>query len=73
MNAPPTVSAHPNATVATGSGGLGVLVVYLLGATGVDINSELGAVIASGTASLSLLIGKRGISGLARMVWKGSG
>jgi hypothetical protein len=67
------VGKHPNALVAGGSGiGGGALVVWLLGLGGVDMTPEVGAMIAGGIASAALLVGRKGIRGIARAVWRGT-
>ncbi len=62
---------NPNATVAAGSSGVGVLVVWLLGYFGVDLTAELGAVIAGALSSVVLWIGRDGIKGVLGRIWKG--
>lgn len=66
------MNRHPNALTATGSGGVGVFVVWLLGYLGVDISAEIGALIATGAAATALFIGRKGLVGVARILWRGS-
>lgn len=66
-------NAHPNATTAGGTGGAGLVVVWLLGRAGITLSAEEGGAIAAGAATLALLIGRNGVKGLARAVWKGKG
>jgi hypothetical protein len=63
----------PNAAVAGGTTGVGVLVVWLLGYLGIDLSAELGAAIAGGAATVLLVIGRRGIKGTLQRVWRGAG
>lgn len=63
--------SHPNATAAAGSGGLAVLVVWLLGMAGVAVSPEVAAAIAGAIATIVLFIGRRGLKGLARIIWRG--
>jgi hypothetical protein len=63
----------PNAAVAGGTTGVGVLVVWLLGYLGIDLSAELGAAIAGGAATVLLVIGRRGITGTLQRVWRGAG
>jgi hypothetical protein len=63
----------PNATVAGGTTGVGVLIVWLLGRYGVNLSAEVGAAIAGGAATVLLVIGRRGIKGTLQRVWRGSG
>ena len=65
------LSKNPNAAVAGGSSGVGVLAVWLLGHFGVAFTPEVGAAVSGATATLALLLGKRGIVGIARTVWFG--
>jgi hypothetical protein len=63
--------SHPNAAAAAGMGGLGVLVVWLCGHLGVDLNSEQGAAIAVALASIVLFVGRRGVKGVIDLLWQG--
>ena len=65
------MKSHPNATAATGGGVTGILVVYLLGLAGVDIGAEAGAAISTGAAAAVLFLGRNGLQGALRIVWKG--
>lgn len=62
---------HPNAKAAGSTTGAGVLVVWLLGYFGVDLSAEAGAVIAGGAATVVLAVGRRGIRGALRALWRG--
>lgn len=62
---------HPNASVAGGSGALGILLVWILGQFGVALPPEVAAAISTAAATLALVIGRRGLSGLARLIWRG--
>lgn len=67
------VGKHPNAIVGGTAGiGGGTLVVWLLGTAGVEMTPEVGALIAGAASTLALLVGRKGIRGLARAVWRGS-
>jgi hypothetical protein len=65
------MNAQPNATAATGSTGVGLFLVWLLGHLGVDMGAEVAVVIAGGLTAIVLLIGRDGLSGIARTVWRG--
>lgn len=63
---------HPNALIAAGTGiGLGNAIVEILATIGIEISGNLGATIAGGLAALALLIGRKGIRGIARVFWRG--
>lgn len=62
---------HPNATVAATSGGVGVIIVWLLSLAGVHMPAEVGAAVSTIAATVALLIGRRGIRGIARIIWRG--
>lgn len=66
---------HPNATVGAGGTGLGVLVVWFLGNVWphVSFSAEDGALLAGAIATVGLFIGRRGLRGIGRMIWHGSG
>jgi hypothetical protein len=65
------MNAQPNATAATGSTGAGLFLVWLLGHLGVDMGAEVAVVIAGGLTTFVLLVGRDGIRGLFRTVWRG--
>lgn len=67
------IAKHPNAVVGGTAGiGGGTLVVWLLGLAGVDMTPEVGALIAGGASTAALLVGRKGVRGIARAVWRGS-
>jgi hypothetical protein len=66
------VTRNPNATVALGSGsGLGAVVVWIAQASGAGIPPEIAAIIGGGIAAVALFIGRNGIQGAVKMVWRG--
>lgn len=67
------LNRHPNATVAGSSGGLTVLLVWLLSLLGVNLSPEIAAGVATGAATVVLLIGREGVVGLAHTIWRGQG
>ena len=67
------VSNNPNASLAAGSIPPSVLAVYLLGLAGVHPTPEVATVIGGAAASVLLFIGRSGIKGLLRVIWRGNG
>ena len=66
------VARHPNASVALGSGsGLGALVVWVVGLSGLVMPAEVGAVVGGSVAATALFIGRRGIKGAVSALWQG--
>lgn len=65
------MNKHPNAAVATGGGGIGVLAAYLLGKAGVQLEPEAAAAISTAIAGLALFIGRNGVRGVIRLLWRG--
>ena len=66
------VTRNPNASVALGSGsGLGALVVWIAQASGANIPPEIAAIIGGAVAAVALFIGRNGIQGAVRMLWRG--
>lgn len=67
------IARNPNAAVgAVSAGGLGTIVALLFRWAGVELEPEAASAIAGGLAGLALWIGREGIKGLARRVWRGS-
>lgn len=66
---------HPNATVGAGGTGLGVLVVWFLGNVWphAEISAEAGVAITGAVITAVLFVGRHGLAGIARMIWKGNG
>jgi hypothetical protein len=63
---------HPNAVAgAVGGAGGGPLIVYVLSLFGVEVDPYVAAVIAGASASLALFIGRSGVRGVFRLVWRG--
>jgi len=68
------VNNHPNASVSlVAGGGLGALIVWALGHAGITLTSVEGGEIASGLATVFLLIGRDGFKGIFQHLWTGSG
>jgi hypothetical protein len=66
------VAKHPNASVALGSGsGLGAVVVWAVGLSGVVMPPEVGAVIGGLVAATALFIGRSGIKGAWHLLLNG--
>lgn len=64
-------ATHPNATIATGTGVLGILTVFALQQAGVDLPASVAAAVPVGLTTIVLFVGRRGLRGLARILWKG--
>ena len=66
------VTDNPNAAVGGISGiGGGILVVYVLGLLGVDVDQYAAAAIAGAVSTIALFIGKNGIKGALGIFWRG--
>jgi len=63
--------SNPNTNAGAIGGALGVLVSWLLGHYHVDLSAEDGAAISTGIAALVLYIGRDGIRGMFRTLWRG--
>lgn len=62
---------HPNAATATGSIGPAVLLIWLAGHYGIDLNAEQATVATGLFIAAGLFVGKRGVKGVARILWRG--
>lgn len=66
------VTNNPNAAVALGSGsGIGAIVIWIAQASGAGIPPEIAAIAGGAIASLALFIGRSGVRGIVRVVWRG--
>jgi hypothetical protein len=65
------VTSNPNTNAAGIGGALGVLVSWLLGHYHVTLSAEDGAAISTGTAAFVLYVGRDGIRGVLRNLWRG--
>jgi len=63
---------HPNATAAGGASILAVLVLLVARYLGLELTGEEGAAVAGGLATVTLLVGRNGVRGIARTFWRGS-
>ena len=63
--------SNPNTNAGTLGGALGVLVTWLLGHYHVALSAEDGGAISTGLAALVLYIGRDGIRGIFRNLWRG--
>ena len=64
---------HPNASVALGSGaGLGSILIWGVGFTGLAMPPEVGAAFGGLIASAFLFVGRRGLRDTLRSLWNGS-
>ena len=66
------MNANPNTNGAALGGAIGVLVAWLLGRYHVTLSAEDGAAISTGVAALVLYIGRDGLRGFGRRLWRGS-
>lgn len=62
---------NPNTNAGALAGAFGVLVTWLLGHYHVDLSAEDGASISTGLAALILYIGRDGLRGIFRTMWRG--
>jgi hypothetical protein len=67
------ISANPNAVIGGGSGiAGGLLIVQVFNWFGYDLDAGTGAVIAGVVSLVVLFIGRNGIRGAIRKIWKGA-
>jgi hypothetical protein len=67
------VKEHPNAALGGGSAfGGGLLVVAVVGWLGFSLSAADGVLIAGALTTGALLVGRKGIRGIVRMVWRGN-
>lgn len=62
---------HPNATVAGGGATAGILLVWILSLVGVELPPAVAAVTAGLIPVALLFIGRNGLRGVLRLVWRG--
>lgn len=74
MNPVKTAAENPNAVVGGTSGvGGGAAVIYLLSLVGITVSGYGAVLIAGAITTVFLFVGKHGIRGFLRMIWRGSG
>lgn len=66
------IQRNPNTAVATGGVGAGTALVAILAACGVVLPPVVAAAIAGAIPIILLAIGREGIRGIIRMIWRGS-
>jgi hypothetical protein len=65
------VSSHPNTIASVVSGGAVTFLLWVATLLGIDIGPvEAGFILTIGVGAV-LFIGRRGIRGLARLIWRG--
>ena len=64
---------NPNATLAGGTTGVAAAVTYLLSLTTWNVPPTVAVLAAGGVTTLLLFIGRNGIRGLFKMIWRGQG
>lgn len=62
---------HPNTIAAGSTGTLGILLAWLLEQLGLDVPTAVAAAIPVVLIAIVLFIGRRGIAGIARLLWRG--
>lgn len=72
MNLGAPVRHHPNASLAAASGSLSGAIVWALSLWGVTLTAYDGIYVATAVITATLAIGRRGIRGLARTLWRGT-
>jgi hypothetical protein len=66
------VRSNPNASVGAGGGILALFVTWLAGNLfHWNVSAEDGALIATVISAVALFVGRNGIRGVARIVWRG--
>ena len=72
--APQLIKNNPNASVGATGGSLGIAVVWVAGNLfHYSISAEDGAVLTTLITAVALFVGRNGLAGIARIVWRGSG
>lgn len=62
---------HPNALAAGTSGTFAVIVAWLMDQLGLTVDQAIAAAIATAIIVTVLFVGRRGITGIARILWRG--
>lgn len=65
------MNKHPNATVAGTTGGAAALIVGLLHAAGLNISLDVAVAITAAVPPVALFIGRNGLRGAIRLLWRG--
>lgn len=62
---------HPNATTAGVSSASALVIVWIAQMVGLDVGPELAVVFAGAWTTVALAVGRNGLRGLIRKVWRG--
>lgn len=62
---------HPNTLAAIGTGGLATLLVWIATLLGLNVDAVVAGIIVTIASAAVLFIGRRGIKGLAKLIWRG--
>lgn len=62
---------NPNATLATLSGSIGTIVSYVIGLTSWNVPTTVIVAGAGLFTSFVLLLGRNGLKGICKMIWRG--
>lgn len=73
MAAPDVVKRNPNASTAAGLSGIGVFVVWLAGYLHLSLSAEDATVVSGAITSGGLWFGRKGVCGVAKLIWRGDG
>ena len=65
------MNSHPNATVSGLSAALGTIVVAALDYYGYELEPAVAAAVVGATSAIVLAIGRDGVRGIVRRVWRG--
>lgn len=64
---------HPNAMLASGMTPLALLLYQGVKALGYELSPDEAILYAGGVVTVALFVGRRGIVGVAKLLWRGSG
>lgn len=62
---------HPNTIAAGTTGTFAILITWLMDAFGLKVDQAAAAAIAVAIIVVVLFIGRRGLTGITRLLWKG--
>lgn len=64
---------HPQTVVGGGMSALALIAFYAARAAGYELPGDQAIILAGGLTTVALFVGRTGVRGVARIIWRGTG